>query len=124
MASTPMVRKRGRGRGRGGPELEGSNDRTQQLRGDPYIALSQVTKAIIAQAGARRSKLELAIELLLEEYIDKLSDEHMQIAIDLMETITKATIFTSFRATTRELHEIRDCWLERHAGVEVIRAED
>jgi hypothetical protein len=53
--------------------------------------------------------LELAIELLLEEYIDKLSDEYIQIALDLMETITKATIFTSFRATTRELYEIRDC---------------
>jgi hypothetical protein len=104
--------------------LEESNERIQRPRGDPYTALSQVTKAIIAQAGARRSKLELAVELLLEEYIDKLSDEHMQMALDLMENITKATIFTSFRATTRELYNIRDCWLERHAGVEVIRAKD
>jgi hypothetical protein len=104
--------------------LEESIERTQQLRGDPYTALSQVTKAILAQAGARQSKLELAVELLLEEYIDKLSDEHMQMALDLIETVTKATIFTSFRATTRELYEIRDCWLERHAGVEVIRAID
>jgi hypothetical protein len=45
-------------------------------------------------------------------------------ALDLIETVTKAIIFTSFRATTRELYEIRDCWLERHAGVEVIRAID
>jgi hypothetical protein len=45
-------------------------------------------------------------------------------ALDLMENITKATIFTSFRATTTELYNIRDCWLERHVGVEVIRAED
>jgi hypothetical protein len=68
--------------------------------------------------------LEFAIKLLLEEYIDKLSDKHMQIALDLIETIIKTIIFTSFRATTRELHEIRDYWLERHTSIEVIRAED
>jgi hypothetical protein len=45
-------------------------------------------------------------------------------ALDLIENITKATIFTSFRAITRELYNIRDCWLERHTGVEVIRAKD
>jgi hypothetical protein len=68
--------------------------------------------------------LELVIELLLEEYIDKLLDEHMQIALDLIETITKTIIFTSFRAITKELHEIRDYWLEKHVDVEVIKAED
>jgi hypothetical protein len=122
MASTPIVRKRGRG-----PELEESNKRIKRIQRpyrDPYTTLSEVTKAIIAQTGARRSKLELAVELLQEEYTDKLSDEHMQMALDLMETLTKATIFTSFRVVAGEPYKIRDCWLERHAGIQVIRAED
>ena len=45
-------------------------------------------------------------------------------AIDLMETPNKATIFTSFGGIVGEPFKIRDCWLERHAGVEVFRADD
>lgn len=88
--------------------MEESNKRIQRPYRAPYATLSEVTKAIIAQAGARRSKLELAGELLQEEYTDKLLDEHMQMALDLMETLTKATIFTSFRVGAGESYKIRD----------------
>jgi len=115
------VRKRGRGRTL---SLKEESNKRAQKRRDSLTATSQLSDAIIAQTQARRSKLEVAIKLLLNEYIERLSDEHMQMAIDLMETPNKATIFTSFGGIVGEPFEIRDCWLERHAGVEVFRADD
>jgi hypothetical protein len=72
-------------------------------------------KAITQLAQSRRNVLQLAIELLETEYTDRLTSEHMQMAIDCLEIEAKSSIFISIRDKA-----MRDQWLERQAGVEII----
>jgi hypothetical protein len=71
--------------------------------------------AITQLARSRRNVLQLAIELLETEYSTRLTSEHMQMAIDILEIEAKSSIFISIQDQIT-----RDQWLERQAGVEVL----
>jgi hypothetical protein len=70
--------------------------------------------AIEANTRSREGKLQDALDLLLEVYISRLSEEHLDMAIDLLDNERKALFFIGLHGV------VRDRWLERHAGVQLI----
>lgn len=87
--------------------------------GESYTPMEKVADAMKELARARRSDLAIAVELLEDKYTGRLANEHMDMALALLENATKAAIFGSIRN-----EESRDRWLERNAGVEIIRSWD
>ena len=68
--------------------------------------------------GSRRGSLHTAVLKLQQDYSNRLIDEHIDMALVLLENEVKATIFSG-----RLPGEIRDRWLERNAEVELINLE-
>ncbi len=62
----------------------------------------------------REGKLQVALDLLHEIYINQLSETHFDIAIDFLDSERKALTFVGLRGV------VRDRWLERHANVQLI----
>jgi len=74
-----------------------------------------VEKAVQELARSRRNVLQQAVELLEDKYLQRLTSEHMDIALDFLENEAKASIFTGIRD-----EGTRDRWLVRHSGVEFL----
>jgi hypothetical protein len=70
--------------------------------------------AIEGYTQAREGKLQVALDLLHKVYINRLSEAHFDIAIDLLDSERKASTFVGLSGV------VRDCWLERHANVQLI----
>jgi hypothetical protein len=87
--------------------------------GESYTSMEKVADAMKELARARRSDLAIAVELLEDKYTGRLANEHMDMALALLENATKAAIFGRMRN-----EESRDRWRERNAGVEIISSWD
>ena len=71
--------------------------------------------AIEANMRSREGRLQEALDLLFKVYASKLSQGDLDKAIDLMDTERKASFFVGLPEG-----DVRNRWLERHAGVRVI----
>jgi len=67
------------------------------------------------QAGGRKNKVEIAVELLENEYQDKLSDDHFVRTLNFLTDVLKASIFITLKSSS-----IRERWLCQNADVELI----
>jgi len=74
--------------------------------------------AIEESTQARKGQLQNALDLLFEVYTTRLLEEHLDLAIDLLDNERKAAFFIRLPAGV-----IRDCWLEQHAHVQVIQED-
>jgi hypothetical protein len=77
--------------------------------------MTKVLESIQQLTDNRRHVLHVAVELLEEEYEERLTEEHMDIAYDFLENEASAFFFTGMRTG-----ESRDRWLERRTGVKII----
>ena len=75
----------------------------------------QMALAIEANMRSREGRLQEALDLLFEVYTSQLSETDLDKAIDLMDTERKALFFVGLPQG-----DVRNRWLERHAGVQVI----
>jgi hypothetical protein len=103
--STSSVRKRSRSR----PESLDPKRKKKDQEDDPLIT------AITRSIEARKSSIIRAIEILAEEYYERLSESDFGIATDILTYEIKASVFI-----TLPVKDMRDRWLERHAGVFLI----
>ena len=111
---TPLIRKRGR-----------SQEDTPRLNKLPRVdtgtgtgtgeGIVQMALAIEANMRSREGKLQEALDLLFEVYTNQLSQIDLDRAIDLMDNERKASFFVGLPQG-----DVRNRWLERHAGVQVI----
>jgi hypothetical protein len=74
--------------------------------------------AIEESTQARKGQLQNALDLLFEVYTTRLSEEHLDLAIDLLDNERKAAFFIGLPTGA-----IRDRWLERHAHIQVIQED-
>ena len=77
--------------------------------------LDQVQKVINRLASAQENPLVTAVHLLQDKYESLLTEENMEMALDMPEDESKAVFFTALNEGNT-----RDRWLERKAGVEVL----
>jgi hypothetical protein len=107
---TPLIRKRGRGQ-------EDTPRLNKILKVDTGTSnrVVQMALAIEANMRSREGRLQEALDLLFEVYTSQLSQEDLDKAIDLIDTERKASFFVGLPEG-----DVRNCWLERHAGVQVI----
>ena len=103
--STSSVRKRSRSR----PESLDPKRKKKDQEDDPLIT------AITRSIEARKSSIIRAIEILAEEYYERLSESDFGIATDILADEIKASVFI-----TLPVKDMRDRWLERQAGVFLI----
>jgi hypothetical protein len=103
--STSSVRKRSRSR----PESLDPKRKKKDQEDDPLIT------AITRSIEARKSSIIRAIEILVEEYYERLSESDFGIATDILADEIKASVFI-----TLPVKDMRDRWLERQAGVFLI----
>lgn len=113
LAPRAPIRNRRRGAARQ-DKLEGST-RSGEMR-EP---VATVLEGIQRLTDSRRPILHLALEILETEYEGRLTEEHMDLAYDFLESEPRATFFTGMRAG-----EGRDRWLERKANVKIINHND
>ena len=71
--------------------------------------------AIEANMQSWEGRLQEALDLLFEVYASQLSQGDLDKAIDLIDTERKASFFVGLLQG-----DVCNCWLERHAGVQVI----
>ena len=71
--------------------------------------------AIKANMWSWEGRLQEALDLLFKVYASQLSQGDLDKAIDLMDTERKALFFVGLLEG-----DVCNCWLERHAGVQVI----
>jgi hypothetical protein len=69
---------------------------------------------IEANIRSREGRLQEALDLLIKDYASRLSQD-LDKAIDLIDTERKALFFVGLPQG-----DVRNRWLERHAGVQVI----
>ena len=70
--------------------------------------------AIEANTRSCEGKLQDALDLLLEVYTSQLSEEHFDMAIDLLNSKKKAMFFIGLHGV------VQDRWLEQHASIQLI----
>ncbi|KAK9234043.1 hypothetical protein V1525DRAFT_414347 [Lipomyces kononenkoae] len=86
-----------------------NNDKSEKeeekatLKGGSFQLLEKVMTQL---ARSRRNVLQQAIDLLEEEYSGKLSNEHMDTALDFLENEAKSSMFSGIKDVAR-----RDPWL-------------
>jgi S-adenosylmethionine synthetase len=76
---------------------------------------SPVVTAIKQSIEARKSSIIKAIELLAEEYYERLTEDDFGRATDTLSDEVKASVFI-----TLPVKDMRDRWLERHARIVLI----
>ena len=81
---------------------------------DSNIGVMRMALAIEASTRSREGKLQDALDLLLKVYTSQLSEEHLDIAIDLLNNKRKALFFICLHSV------IQDRLLEQHAGIQLI----
>ena len=69
-----------------------------------------MSRAIGALVIARKPRIEIAVQILMEEYVDRLDSDSFQKAVELVEIENKAIVFVALRGRQR------DIWLEKQAG--------
>jgi hypothetical protein len=62
----------------------------------------------------RLNTFELAIKLLQDEYESRLSEGHFLVAVEFLDSESKASIFITLKS------RLRDQWLSKNAGIELI----
>ena len=87
--------------------LETIPKRKKKDQGDDTL-IAAITRSI----EARKSSIIKAIEILAEEYYERLSKSDFGYAIDVLSNEIKASVFI-----TLLIKDIRDKWLERHTRV-------
>jgi hypothetical protein len=118
----PYNRQRKRGR-----PFAGSGTDTTELRKrqKPDYIESEAIELLIASIKSQASQeskvgrvlqstVELAIQLLQNEYELRLSESHFLMAITLLESESKAAIFITLKS------RLRDQWLSQNAGIELL----
>jgi hypothetical protein len=107
---TPLIQKRGRSQ-------EDTPQLNKRLRVDTSTSNGVVQMALAIEANMRsqEGKLQEALDLLFEVYASQLSQVDLDKAIDLMDNERKASFFVGLPQG-----DVRNCWLERHADVQVI----
>ena len=78
--------------------------------GDAFDTIISMMKD--QQAGRRQNKVELAIQLLQEQYQERLSTSDFIDAVGILENSAKASIFITLKSS-----KIRDLWLQKHACI-------
>jgi hypothetical protein len=73
---------------------------------------SSIVAAINRSIEARKSSIIKAIEILAEEYYDRLTEDDFGRATDILSDEVKASVFI-----TLPRKDMRDRWLERHASI-------
>jgi hypothetical protein len=90
---------------RAGPSLEvseGIKSLAEQLR---------LNREYKQQHDSQKSKVEMALELLCSDYIERLSPDRFNFAAEILENTAKATVFLTLQGT------VRDRWLNTTCGV-------
>ena len=107
---TPLIRKRGRSQ-------EDTPRLNKRLQVDTSTSnrIIQIVLAIRANMRSREGKLQEALDLLFKVYTSQLLQVDLDKAIDLMDNKRKASFFVGLLQG-----DVRNCWLERHAGIQVI----
>jgi hypothetical protein len=83
---------------------------------ESYTPIEKVAAAITQLADTRRGFLQLAIIKLQKNFKGRLTEEHMYLAMEFLESESKAAIFGGL-----EDGEFQDRWLKRNTGVQIIR---
>ena len=83
--------------------------------GENFQLIEGVIKALYVSAKLRQGARVQAARLLQAKYIELLSKKYMQIALNVIENVVKVEIFSNLGDG-----EIRDRYLERNVGVEII----
>ena len=76
---------------------------------------SPIIAAINRSIEARKTSVIKAIEMLAEEYYERLTEDDFGRAIDSLSDEVKASVFI-----TLPVKDMRDRWLERHANIALI----
>jgi hypothetical protein len=84
-------------------------------KGDLNIRALQIAIAIEESTQARTGQLQNALDLLFEVYTTQLLEEHLDLAIDLLNNKRKAAFFIGLLTRV-----VCDHWLERHVYIQVI----
>jgi hypothetical protein len=94
-------------------ELEPNRKRqqTQTRNTNTYDMIISVMKD---QQARRRNNIELAIQLLENEYQERLSTTDFINALEVLENNSKASIFITLKSSL-----IRDHWLYKNIGVQI-----
>jgi hypothetical protein len=111
----PIARKRTRGGEKDDGQLRPNKVPKKE---DSSIGALRIAMAIEENTQARKGQLQNALDLLFEVYTTRLSEEHLDLAIDLLDNERKATFFIGLPTGV-----IRDRWLEWHAHVQVIQED-
>jgi len=74
-----------------------------------------IASVIKDQQAGRLNKVELAIQLLEDKYQERLSTSDFINAVDILENNSKASVFITLKSSV-----IRDCWLCKNTGIELI----
>ena len=91
---------------------------TRSKRLDTHTPIERVVAIMEQLVESRRGSLHTAVLKLQQDYSNRLIDEHIDMALVLLENEVKATIFSGLLPG-----EIRDRWLERNAEVQLINLE-
>ena len=109
LTTNPLRRKRRL------PLLDSQDDSEGSVQPKRYASMDRVVTIIEQLVESRRSSLHSAVLKLQEGYSDRLIDEHIDMVLVLLENEVKASIFCGLKPG-----EIRDRWLERNTGVEIV----
>ena len=109
LTTNPLRRKRRL------PLLDSQDDSEGSVQPKRYASMDRVVTMMEQLVESRRSSSHSAVLKLQEGYSDRLIDEHMDMVLVLLENEVKASIFCGLKPG-----EIRDRWLERNAGVEIV----
>ena len=95
--------------------LDSQDDSEGSVQPKRYTSMDRVVTVIEQLVESRRSSSHSAVLNLQEGYSDRLTDEHVDMVLVLLENEVKASIFCGLKPG-----EIRDRWLKRNAGVEIV----
>ena len=94
-------------------DTESEPDRKRRITNtDTYDMIVSVIKD---QQAGRRNNIELAIQLLENEYQERLSTTDFIDALEVLENNSKAFVFITLKSSL-----IRDNWLCKNAGVQIL----
>ena len=107
--STLLIRKRSRSR------IEHSeglviNKKKKEQEEDPLVMA--INRSIESRSLPPKTSIIRAIEILSEEYYERLTEADFDCATDILSDEAKASVFI-----TLPRKDMRDRWLERHASV-------
>jgi hypothetical protein len=93
-------------------ELEPEKKKPRMRAGTEADAFELIVSVMKDQQAGRRNKVEQAIQLLEEQYQERLSASDFIDAVEVLENSSKASVFITLQSSM-----IRDRWLQKNAGV-------